>query len=500
MPRLSLKTFLVLLTLMMATVSFAAEAPDARLAMAADHVSWSVGAEVGHASLTVIGPEGYAKRVAFEGETPIWSVDGPDGRYQWELRYRAPIDGTATGEVPSVAWARVVSGSFEVRHGAMVLADPERGAGSRVPTKTNSITQGSACIGTSCDSHESFGEDTLRLDEENLRLHFDDTSTSAPNNDWRILINEVDAAIDNSAFFGIEDSTGAEIPVRIDAGAATDALRVSSGGLGLGTATPMADLHIVSGDTPALRLDQDTSSGQMAQVWALEGDEDFFVVRDVTEATSPFKVGANAPDDSLVIDGDGEVGVGTSAPTAPLHARRDGGGSNEEILLVENTATTTSSRVLAKLKNQGQLNVVFERTDGTSGTWIFAHNGSTFAISKSGTGANELQVESDGDLVIRGSLKANSGADVFPDYVFEDGYSLRSLDEVAAFIDEHGHLPNVMSRDDVRREGTVDMTRLQLQMLEKIEELMLYTLEQQRTIERLEARDSACSAASQVVP
>lgn len=44
---------------------------------------------------------------------------------------------------------------------------------------------GSLCVGNDCVSSESFGFDTVRLKENNLRIHFEDTSTAAafPPND-----------------------------------------------------------------------------------------------------------------------------------------------------------------------------------------------------------------------------------------------------------------------------------------------------------------------------
>ena len=52
---------------------------------------------------------------------------------------------------------------------------------------TDLIVQGSECVGFDCVSSESFGFDTQRYKENNLRIHFNDTSSSAsfPSNDWR---------------------------------------------------------------------------------------------------------------------------------------------------------------------------------------------------------------------------------------------------------------------------------------------------------------------------
>ena len=49
------------------------------------------------------------------------------------------------------------------------------------------IIQNSLCVGLDCVNGENFGFDTLRLKENNLRINFDDTSTSGsfPKNDWQ---------------------------------------------------------------------------------------------------------------------------------------------------------------------------------------------------------------------------------------------------------------------------------------------------------------------------
>ena len=51
------------------------------------------------------------------------------------------------------------------------------------------IVDGSLAVGLDAVNGENFGFDTLRLKENNLRLHFDDTSVAAafPRNDWRII-------------------------------------------------------------------------------------------------------------------------------------------------------------------------------------------------------------------------------------------------------------------------------------------------------------------------
>jgi len=72
-----------------------------------------------------------------------------------------------------------------------------------------------------------------------------------------------------------------------------------------------------------------------------------------------------------------------------------------------------------------------------------------------------------------------------PDYVFKEDYDLKSLEEVQNFIKAHGHLPNIPSTKEMEENG-IQLGELNMKLLEKIEELTLYTLAQQKKIEELE--------------
>lgn len=73
------------------------------------------------------------------------------------------------------------------------------------------------------------------------------------------------------------------------------------------------------------------------------------------------------------------------------------------------------------------------------------------------------------------------------DYVFAKDYKLPTITEVERFIDANGHLPNVPSAKQVQEEGIQlgEMAKIQQ---EKIEELMLYIIQQNKRIEALEAK------------
>jgi len=187
----------------------------------------------------------------------------------------------------------------------------------------NLYVQGQACIGTDCVDNEFLGDDTQRLKQNNTRIHFDDTSNSSafPNNDWRIIINDDNDGGTN--YFAIEDATAAVIPFRVEAGAPVNALYVEEDGdVGIKTANPVVDLHIVEGNTPTIRVEQDGSDGFTQQTWDVAGNEANFFVRDVTNGSKlPFKIKPNAPTDALYVAANGNIGLTNSNPQEPLHIR-----------------------------------------------------------------------------------------------------------------------------------------------------------------------------------
>lgn len=94
------------------------------------------------------------------------------------------------------------------------------------------------------------------------------------------------------------------------------------------------------------------------------------------------------------------------------------------------------------------------------------------------------------NLDVRGTIRANeiivnnvTGAD----FVFEKSYKLRPLSEVQSFIQKNQHLPEIPSAAEMQEKG-VSMTELQIQLLQKVEELTLYIIQQDQRIKELESQ------------
>lgn len=75
----------------------------------------------------------------------------------------------------------------------------------------------------------------------------------------------------------------------------------------------------------------------------------------------------------------------------------------------------------------------------------------------------------------------------WPDYVFGQNYHLRSLSEVEQFIKKHQHLPNIPSANEVQESG-IELGEMNRLLLEKIEELTLYTIQQDKAVSEQEEK------------
>lgn len=72
----------------------------------------------------------------------------------------------------------------------------------------------------------------------------------------------------------------------------------------------------------------------------------------------------------------------------------------------------------------------------------------------------------------------------WPDYVFDAEYTLMPLAKVENYIHTHGHLPNIPSAEEVKAAEGFDAGDMMQKLLQKVEELTLYTIHQQKLIEK----------------
>jgi hypothetical protein len=288
--------------------------------------------------LTVSGPDGSIFSKTFDaGVTPYLGLsDGgkymTDGLYTYELRVlpglsQSARSATAAAEGKQSERALVQNGSFTVSGGSILVTggNEDLSRPQDVLHYDDVIITGSLCVGWDCANGESFGYCTIKLKENNLQLCFEDTSVgSFPTNDWKIQINDTTSG--GASYFTIWDTDGGRRVFTLEAGAPAHSLYVEDyGRVGLGTSIPYVELHIVDGDSPTIRLDQDGSSGWTAQRWDLCGNETNFFIRDVTNGSKLcFRIQPNTPSNTLCMRSTGHVGIGTWSPAYDLEVEDTG--------------------------------------------------------------------------------------------------------------------------------------------------------------------------------
>jgi hypothetical protein len=99
-------------------------------------------------------------------------------------------------------------------------------------------------------------------------------------------------------------------------------------------------------------------------------------------------------------------------------------------------------------------------------------------------GRNFLELDHEGQFVLSSFKIKYKNPSQWADKVFEAHYPLLNLMEVEAFINTNHHLPNVPSAEEVVEKG-VENDQMMAKLLEKIEELTLYTIQQQKEIDLL---------------
>jgi hypothetical protein len=258
-------------------------------------------------------------------------------------------------------------------------------------------------------------------------------------------------------------------------------IRFDTGNVGIGTYSPEATawtkLHVRDG---GIRVDG-TYAGFLAGPRDLTGESFLWY----NPTGDDLRLWTGTTGDIVSFDLSGRMGIGTNAPAAPLHVLR----------------TTSGAKDMLYLENNGDARIAFQDTSNgaeSNPDWqLIARDTSMLLYSNVGT--EYLRMSNftgdftwfgdgtDSDIIAaNGNFVAGVTQLNVPDYVFEPDYALKPLSELAEFIAREKHLPNIPSAADIKKSGGLNMTEIQLKLLEKIEELTLYTLAQERQIKELE--------------
>ena len=200
----------------------------------------------------------------------------------------------------------------------------------------------------------------------------------------------------------------------------------------------------------------------------------------------------------------GKLGVGTTSPQEMLHVNGAirGGGSYGALQLKTPTGNLEfgpmdGGHVRFKT-NMGSYyfdkKLIIENgvLSSSSSALTFNTNYSTHCMTilngnvGIGTTNPSYKLDVAGTIRAQELIVETTGAD----FVFAEDYKLRPLSEVKAFITENKHLPEIKSAQEMQENG-IGINELQTQLLQKIEELTLYILQQEEKIQEQELRIKA---------
>ncbi|MFB9121435.1 bZIP transcription factor [Bergeyella porcorum] len=169
-------------------------------------------------------------------------------------------------------------------------------------------------------------------------------------------------------------------------------------------------------------------------------------------------------------------------------------------------ATATADRVVTVDAN-GVLKVGNAyATNTTNSLWTRdeATNTIKLAVNSDGTDRTNAVTIDNAGAVYASSLKGYNGATIFPDYVFQKyytgnssikaDYTFKSLSQVEDFVKTNGHLPGYKSAEAIKAQGYVDLMETQLTNVEKIEELYLHSIEQEKNLKELRKENEELKA------
>ena len=259
-----------------------------------------------------------------------------------------------------------------------------------------------------------------------------------------------------------------------------------SGKVGIGTSNPKAKLHIKSfadvgaGQDPAFLIG-DRAGHHIAidnnEIGAFNNNENSILYINASQST------ANT---SINPDGLGKVGIGTNDPKAKLHVKSgaDVGRGQDPAFLSGDRAghhIAIDNNEIGAFNNNGNSILFINASQSTSNTLINHDGPGNVGIGTANPGAWKLAVN--GKIRAK-EVKVETG---WADFVFYDDYELPTLEEVENHIEEKGHLKDIPDAREVEEKGIL-LGEISSKLLQKIEELTLYTIDQEKQIKELQLR------------
>nr|WP_319571004.1 hypothetical protein [uncultured Draconibacterium sp.] len=276
--------------------------------------------------------------------------------------------------------------------------------------------------------------------------------------------------------------------------------------IGIGTNSPNGKLDIKlggwanmpsllfdqEGDHPSIRLYRPTGivNPYTTFPWWIENNKNL-----VFKSGKTAEIGKELVTTLVTFTPEGKVGIGTETPVGSLDIN-PGGWLNMPKISFNQTNDHPSIRLYRPTGNgnpytaypwwiENKKNLVFK----TGSTAEIGKESVSSIVTFTTGGKVGIGIENpDVELAVNGTIHAQEiKVDMtgWSDFVFKNDYDLKSLDETEQFISRNGHLPDIPNEKEVEKDG-INLGEMDAKLLQKIEELTLYLIEQNKRIEKIE--------------
>ena len=275
-------------------------------------------------------------------------------------------------------------------------------------------------------------------------------------------------------------------------------LSISKNGLvGIGIENPASFLDIKPNynNADVLRLSHPTSPDRAGFIIGFgndySGSANSAVDLKVEYGDNVYKtLSVNRLNRNMYYIGDGNFGIGTSNPTTLLDIKPST--INADVLRLSHPTSPENAGFVLGFgtdnmgRNDYAVDFKVEYSDNIYKTISIDRQNRNFYYhgdGKVGIGTDNptAKLHVNGNI-LASEVTVSTTANNFPDYVFQPDYDLMSLEEVEAYVKANSHLPEVPSAEKVEANGH-KLAEMNLLLLKKIEELTLYTIEQEEKIQ-----------------
>ncbi len=194
-----------------------------------------------------------------------------------------------------------------------------------------------------------------------------------------------------------------------------------------------------------------------------------------------------------ILKGNGNVGIGIANPSAALHIYK----SNIPNFKLQNSFSYLEIGVA---NNNGNFATYSDKGDVVfrTGTTLPKHGMVFFINDDNNDGKSSIRFMDQNRVImgiynnaavrINGKLftkEMHVKTNVWSDFVFDDNYNLITIEDLAKYINKNKHLPDVPTEKEVKEKG-INVAEMNAVLLQKVEELTLYLIEQDNKIKKME--------------